>query len=107
MTIIKECQDSTYQPKGKPAETTTYCVLRTDASISLKTLTELFNAAQQDFPTLKADDVIVTRSAPLNGISKVTAAAAGPVTFDSIGFYAPATPPASYKRLKPTGFAQG
>ena len=107
MRIVKECQESTYQPKGAPAIVTTNVFLHTDASMGLKTLTELFNEAKKDFPTLKEDNVAVIRSEPLTGISKITAAASGPVSFDGIHFEAPSTPPKSYKRLKPTGCAQG
>ena len=107
MRIIKECQESTFKPKGKPEVTHTNVFLHTDASMGLKTLTELFNEAKKDFPSLREDDVTVMRSAPLTGISKVIAAAAGPVSFDGIHFEAPSTPPKSYKRLKPTGCAQG
>ncbi|HYD17823.1 MAG TPA: hypothetical protein VEF76_05040 [Patescibacteria group bacterium] len=108
MKIIKECQDSTFYPKGKPPVTTTYVHLTAEQpSMGLKTLTELFNEAKKDFPTLREEDVTVSRSQPLTGISKMMAAAAGPVSFDSIGFEAPSAPPASYKRLRPTGFAQG
>ena len=37
MRIIKECQDSTFKPKGRPEETHTNVFLHTDASMSLKT----------------------------------------------------------------------
>lgn len=107
MRIIKECQESTFKPKFKPEVKTTNCFLRTEASMGLKTLTDLFNEAKKDFPSLKEEDVTVTRSEPLTGISKLTAANAGPVSFDGIHFEAPSTPPASYKRLRPTGYAQG
>jgi hypothetical protein len=49
----------------------------------------------------------VSRSQPLTGVSKLLAGAAGPVSFDAIGFYAPSKPPATYTRLKPTSSAQG
>ena len=107
MRIVKECQESTFQPKGKPAVTTTNVILITDASMGYKTLTALFNEAKKDFPALKEEDVTVSRSEPLTGISKVIAANAGPVSFDGIQFHAPSTPPKSYTRLKPTGYAQG
>lgn len=107
MRIIKECQDSTFKPKGKPSETHTNVFLHTDASMSLKTLTELFNEAKKDFPALTEDDVTVTRFEPLKGIEKVIAGNGGPVSFDGIQFHAPSTPPKEYKRLKPTGYAQG
>jgi hypothetical protein len=75
--------------------------------MGLKTLTELFNEAKKDFPALTEDAVTVTRFEPLKGYSKLGAANAGPVSFDGIQFEAPSAPPPSYKRLKPTGFAQG
>lgn len=108
MNIIKECQDTTAQFRGKPATTSTYCLLSTDEpSASLNTLTALFNEAKKDFPGLREEDVAVQRRTPLTGVSKMLAASPGLVSFDAIGFEAPATPPASYKRLKPVGFAQG
>lgn len=107
MRIIKECQDSTFKPKGKPEITTTNVFLHTDASMSLKTLTDLFNEAKKDFPALKEDDVTVTRFEPLKGISKMIADKQGPVSFDGIQFEVPSTPPKEYRRRKPTGYAQG
>jgi hypothetical protein len=107
MRIIKECQDSTFKPKGLPEETRTNVFLHTDPSMNLKTLTELFNEAKKDFPTLTEGDVTVSRFEPLKGISKMIADKQGPVSFDGIQFEAPSTPPREYKRLKPTGYAQG
>ena len=108
MKIIKECHDTTAEFRGKPKTTTTYCLLTTDTpDASLKSLTTLFNEAKKDFPTLREEDVAVQRRLPLTGMSKMMAAASGIVSFDAIGFEAPSTPPASYTRLKPTGFAQG
>lgn len=108
MKITKEFQESTFKPKGKPEVHSTYVhLIAEEASMGLKTLTTLFNEAKKDFPTLREEDVTVSRSQPLTGGSKLIAGAAGPVSFDAIGFYAPSTPPATYTRLKPTSSAQG
>lgn len=108
MNIIKECQDVTAEYRGRQPETTTYCQLSApESDSSLKTLTALFNEAKKDFPSLREEDVTVSRREALTGISKMIAGAAGPVSVDAISFTAPGAPPASYRRLKPSGFAQG